>query len=94
MYKITDLNMEYTFYDTDNQERATRWIDKLLQTTHKVNLLNELNTMQTEAIYSFGTSNDIQTREQISVFKDKYSIPLYFINLILYKYDLKMVYSK
>lgn len=56
--------------------------DKIIRSFGKVGLMAQLNEMQTEAIY------DMKENE---VFKNKYEIPSYFINLLLKEYNMRVV---
>lgn len=56
--------------------------DKIIRSFGKVGLMAQLNEMQTEAQCGM---------EENEVFKNKYEIPLYFINLLLKEYNMRVV---
>ena len=56
--------------------------DKIIRSFGKVGLMAQLNEMQTEA------QCDMEENE---VFKNKYEIPSYFINLLLKEYNMRVV---
>lgn len=83
MYKLY-VN-DAVFAEYDSQESATRKADQLLCGLRKFSLLAELNNMQAEAT---------QGIENSKVFESKYSIPLYFVNLILSKFNMRIEVEK
>ena len=60
--------------------------DKIIRSFGKVGLTEQLNEMQTEAMYCNNNS-----MEENEVFKNKYEIPSYFINLLLKEYNMRVV---
>lgn len=68
----------------DDRKAAIEFVNKILETICNFSLISELNTLQSEASYGYD--------EQLggTCLKNKYEIPDYFINLILYKYNLEM----
>ena len=61
--------------------------DKIIRSFDKPSLMCELNNMQAEAMYC-GTNNNMEENE---TFKNKFEIPAYFINLLLEKYNMKVL---
>lgn len=70
-----------------SKREIIEFADKLIRSFGKPGLIEQLNEMQAEAMYC-GTNNDMEENE---VLKDKYSIPAYFINLLLKDYNMKVV---
>lgn len=68
------------------RENAYNKIDLLLACFKKQTLLSVLNEMQCEV---FGSNNG----KECGCFESKFSIPLYFVNLILKQYNLKLIYG-
>ena len=66
----------------ESKEGAIRAIDSILTAIAKVSLLNILNDMQMEVVGD--------TFEPKSPFHSKWTIPDYFINLALSKYNIKL----
>lgn len=61
--------------------------DKIICSFGKREIIDELNEMQAEAMYC-GSNNNLEENE---VFKDKFEIPAYFINLLLAKHNMKVL---
>lgn len=61
--------------------------DKIIRSFDKRGIIDELNKMQAEAMY-YGNNNKL---EENKVFKNKFEIPAYFINLLLEKYNMKVL---
>ena len=61
--------------------------DKIIRSFNKRGIIDELNKMQAEAMY-YGNNNKLEENE---VFKNKFEIPAYFINLLLEKYNMKVL---
>lgn len=61
--------------------------DKIIRSFGKPGLMEQLNEMQAEAMFC-GTNNNMEENE---AFKNKYEIPVYFINLLLKDYNMKVV---
>lgn len=68
----------------DNRRTAIEFVNRILETICGFSLIAELNTLQSEACYGY----DDQLNG--TCLNNKYEIPDYFINLILYKYNLEM----
>ena len=66
--------------------RADRLVS--FKTNGKHSLKEDLNTMQSEHLLALSIGNEAS--EDTTLFKNKFTIPLYFINLILHKYGLKI----
>lgn len=73
----------YPIFDTKSE--LIEFIDELLYSVsgQRFSLMNELNNMQTEALFP----GEDQGK---SVFDNKFTIPFYFINLILIHYGLEL----
>lgn len=61
--------------------------DKIIRSFGKRGIMEELNEMQSEARYC-GNNNNLEENE---LFKNKFEIPSYFINLLLEKYNMKVL---
>lgn len=61
--------------------------DKIICSFYKRGIIEELNEMQAEAMYC-GNNNNLEKNE---LFRNKFEIPAYFINLLLEKYNLKVL---
>lgn len=83
MYKLYVNEAEFAEYES--QEIATKKADQMLCGLRKFSLVAELNNMQAEAT---------QGVENSKVFESKYSIPLYFVNLILSKFNMRIEVEK
>lgn len=70
-----------TLFIGKTSQEVISWTDMLLYTMHDFSLIGELNTMQLHS----GVHGGVPT-----VFDNKFEIPLYFINLILKDYHLKL----
>lgn len=69
-------------------ENAYLKIDSILICFDKDTLHSQLNDMQIEVTYAQNESFD-----KCGCFKSKYTIPLYFINLVLKQHNLKLEYG-
>lgn len=78
-YRTVDIRLikEDRIIYTGNQSNATRWIEDILQAITDFSLQNELNNMQVESTSSMNPH---------SIWFDKGTIPLYFVNLLLRPY--------
>lgn len=87
-YGIKILGCDEQYQDCiitrDSKQEIMDLADKLVSaiTNHKFSLMEELNTMQSE-VGGLDISDD-------NVFKSKYTIPNYFINLLLEPYNLQI----
>lgn len=61
-------------------------IDMLLLAFEKPALISQLNDMQVEV-------NIVQKDGKVGCFESKFTIPLYFVNLILKQYNLELKYE-
>lgn len=61
--------------------------DKIIRSFGKRGIMEELNEMQLEARY-YGNNNNLEEKE---LFKNKFEIPSYFINLLLEKHNMKVL---
>ena len=61
--------------------------DKIIRSFDRSGLIEELNEMQSEAMYC-GNNNNLEEDE---LFKNKFEIPSYFINLLLAKHNMKVL---
>lgn len=87
MEQIINPKTDVVFF-TGSHDKCLDWLDALLDTTNGYSLKGELNTMQTEVMYG----EPFKGKERdIGVFENKYTIPRYFINLILKRFNLKIV---
>lgn len=87
--RLTKFDEEYVdciIYRSTKRE-LIELADKIIRSFGRPSLICELNNMQAEAMYC-GTNNNIEENE---AFKDKYEIPSYFINLLLEKYNMKVL---
>ena len=58
------------------------YVDVLLETFEKGSIISDLNDFQTEMLHI------LTTNFEKSVFADKSTIPLYFVNIMLQKYNM------
>lgn len=86
-YKTVDIRLikEDRIIYTGNQSNAIWWVEDILQAITNTSLQNELNTMQTESRDSLNPD---------SIWFDKGTIPLYFVNLILKQHGMEMIEHK
>lgn len=61
--------------------------DKIIHSFNKRGIIDGLNEMQREAMYC-GNNNNLEENE---LFRDKFEIPAYFINLLLEKYNMEVL---
>lgn len=91
MYKIESMYPDNVLYnDIDTYEKAIDIANMLIEYKERKNspLMSELNEMQLEHCIVMGNGN---ATEDTTDFANKYTIPLYFVNLVLYKYGLVIV---
>lgn len=97
-FKLVSLNENYftnvimewdvSKYKNEKELRQNVYIkiDLLLACFKKQTLLSVLNEMQCEVFWS-------NNRKDCGCFESRFSIPLYFVNLILKQYNLKLIYG-
>ena len=87
--KLTKFDEQYEdcIIYRGTKEEIIRLADKIIRSFGNPSLICELNNMQTEAMYC-GSNNNFEENE---VFKNKFEIPSYFINLLLEKYNMKVL---
>lgn len=89
-YGITLIGFNPQYEDCvitrDTFKDALNLADKLIRsiTNGAFSLMNELNTMQTEAEYNYKSKGE-------NCFDNKYTIPPYFVNLLLKPYNMKII---
>lgn len=85
---LTKFNPQYEdcIITRNSKSAIIELADKIIRSFGKVGLMEQLNEMQTEAMYS--SNNSMKENE---VFKNKYEIPSYFINLLLKEYNMRVV---
>ena len=80
-YRIKGTEVDgRSFYETTSQEAAQHWLDALLEHTADFSLLSALNDMQSECRFENGET----------MFPNKSEIPLYLVNLVLQRFNLKI----
>ena len=90
MYIIESIHPNNVLYDhIATYKNAIDMADMLIEYKERKNslLMAELNEMQLEHCVVMGNGG---ATEDTTVFANKYTIPLYFVNLILYKYGLEI----
>lgn len=87
--KLTKFDEQYEdcIIYRSSKEQIIELADKIIRTFNKRGLLEELNEMQTEAMYCENNNN----LEENECFKNKFEIPSYFINLLLEKYNMNVL---
>lgn len=75
--KVISTKNDSILAEFNNMMDAQSWIDNILECVAGFHFMSELNTMQ------------IESRE---VFKYKYDIPVYFMNLVLQKFNMAIKY--
>lgn len=83
-YTVISNSRDDILYTGTNIKETINWVDMLLMSVHDFSLMGELNNMQQWAGASV-------TKVNKTYFDNKYGIPLYFINLVLYKYNLRIL---
>lgn len=87
--KLTKFDEQYEdciIYRSTRRE-LIELADKIMRSFGKRGIMEELNEMQLEARY-YGNNNNLEENE---VFKNKFEIPSYFINLLLGKHNMKVL---
>lgn len=80
-YRIVGTEVDgMRFYETTSQESAQDWLDAMLQHTAGFDLLEVLNDIQRECRFENGKT----------MFPNKSEIPLYLVNLVLQRFNLKI----
>ena len=80
-YRIVGTEVDgMQFYETCTQEGAQDWLDALLEHTADFSLLGALNDMQSGCRFENGET----------MFPNKSEIPLYLVNLVLQRFNLKI----
>ena len=77
---------DYIIYKNTKRE-IIELADAIIRSFNRPGLIEELNEMQSQAMYC-GNNNNLEENE---LFKNKFEIPSYFINLILVKHNMKVV---
>lgn len=85
--KLTKFDEQYDdcIIYRDSKSQIINLADKLIRTFNQRGLMEQLNEMQSETMYC---GNNL---EQNELFKNKYEIPSYFINLLLEKHNMKVL---
>ena len=85
-YKVIGENRgDVALFQSESIKETIEWLNELLLTVHDFSLMGELNDMQQWA----GVS--VFEQDEKNRFNSKYEIPLYFINLVLHKYNLSIL---
>lgn len=85
-YKVIGENRgDVALFQSESIKETIDWLNELLLTVHDFSLMGELNDMQQWA----GVS--VFEQDEKNRFNSKYEIPLYFINLVLHKYNLSIL---
>lgn len=77
---------DYIIYKNTKRE-IIELADAIIRSFNRPGLIEELNEMRSQAMYR-GNNNNLEENE---LFKNKFEIPSYFINLILAKHNMKVV---
>ena len=85
--QLTKFDEQYldTIIYRDSKKEIIELADKIVSTFKSVSLLTQLNEMQASAHYF---KNGKMVEDEL--FSNKFEIPVYFINLILSKYGMKL----
>ena len=85
--KLTKFDEQYEDYIIyrDTKEGIIRLADNIIRSFDRKGLMNELNEMQSNACYK-DENGGIGY-----VFENKFTIPSYFINLLLEKHNMKVL---
>lgn len=85
-YRVIGENRgDVALFQSESIQETIDWLNELLLTVHDFSLMGELNDMQQWA----GVS--VFEKDEKNRFNSKYEIPLYFINLVLHKYNLSIL---
>mgnify|MGYP007081765917 CR=1 FL=1 len=87
--KLTKFDEQYEdcIIYRSTKEEIIRLADNIIRTFNERGLLDKLIEMQTQAMY-YVNNNNLKENE---FFKNKFEIPSYFINLLLEKYNMKVL---
>ena len=87
--KLTKFDEQYEdcIIYRNTREQIIELADKIIRSFGKPGLIEQLNEMQAEAMYC-GNNNNLEENE---LFRDKFEIPSYFINLLLAKHKMKVL---
>lgn len=87
--KLTKFDEQYEdcIIYRDTKREIIELADRIVRSFYRKGIIEELNEMQLQATYYVDT-NIFKENE---VFKNKFEIPSYFINLILEKYNIKVL---
>lgn len=83
--KVISIKKEYKLFESKSPKETFDWIDQVLLATAKFSFLGELNEMQGHA------GVELFSKEKKTRFDKKDEIPVYFVNLILKDYGLKVI---
>lgn len=86
LIKFHEHSDDYIIYKNTKRE-IIELADAIIRSFDRQGLIEELNEMQAEAMYC-GNNNNLEENE---VFKNKFAIPSYFINLLLEKHNMKVL---
>lgn len=87
--KLTKFDEQYEdcIIYRSTKEEIIRLADNVMRTFNERGLLNELNEMQSKARYK----DENGELGYYQIFENKFAIPSYFINLLLEKYNMKVL---
>lgn len=83
--KIISIKNECKLFESKSPEEIFNWINQVLLATADFSFLGELNEMQGHA------GVELFSKEKKTRFDSKYEIPVYFVNLIIKDYGLKVI---
>lgn len=69
----------------ETQERVTRWLQDVLHAVRGIHLMSKLNDLQTACMSCAEGGGE--------AFPNKFTIPLYVLNLVLQPYNLKVEFG-
>lgn len=86
--QLTQFDEQYqdTIIYRQSKREIIELADKIILTFRNDGLMSQLNDMQLNTHYFKANGNMVEDE----LFKDKFEIPAYFINLILSKYGMKV----
>lgn len=86
--QLTKFDEQYqdTIIYRDSKEAIIELADKIIRTFGHTGLMSQLNEMQSNTHY-YNANGDMVEDE---LFSNKFEIPVYFINLLLSKYGMKV----
>lgn len=85
VFKLKSLDDDNILFIAENQEQITRKTDQLLTAFKKCSLMEKLNEMQLKTLCCGNCEKNILS--------SKFTMPLYFVNLIIYPYNVKIVFE-